>query len=236
VLNISLAIPYDYESERFQKRKATAMKNKLFISIQALFLCLCLMDFAPQAQEYDWAAIDEEDFESFQPTGHIMDVIGIRPGMKVGEVGAGGGRVCVRVARRIGPAGRVYGNDITASALEYMRNRIKREEITNMEVVEGTLTDPRFPKGSLDVVFLTNTYRHLEEPVEILKNIARALNPTGKLGIVESKRYARNAEANEIVENAALAGFELIQLDKSLPRDDIYVFEIKRASDSGRRT
>jgi hypothetical protein len=63
--------------------------------------------------------------------------------------------------------------------------------------------------------------------VEILKNIARSLNVKGKLGIVESKRYARNAESNEIINNAALAGFELIKVDKSLPRDDIYVFRIQ---------
>jgi ubiquinone/menaquinone biosynthesis C-methylase UbiE len=204
------------------------MRTKIFSSIQAPFLCLCFMAFVPQAREYDWAAINEEDFESFQPTDQIMDAIGIREGMSVGEVGAGGGRVCVRVARRVGPTGRVYANDITASALEYMRNRVKREKIMNMEVVEGTLTDPRFPERSLDVVFLTNTYRHLEKPTEILKNIARSLNPEGKLGIVESKRYARNPQSNEIIINAELAGFELIKLDKSLPRDDIYVFRIQR--------
>jgi len=203
------------------------MRTKIFPSIQALFLCLCFLAFVPQAQEYDWAAINEEDFESFQPTGQIMDIIGIKEGMTVGEVGAGGGRVCVRAAGRVGPTGRVYANDITASALEYMRNRVKREKIMNMEVIEGTLTDPRFPERSLDVVFLTNTYRHLDKPVEILKNIARSLNVKGKLGIVESKRYARNAESNEIINNAALAGFELTKVDKSLPRDDIYVFRIQ---------
>ena len=192
-----------------------------------ILLCLYFMAYLPQAQEYDWAAINEEDFEAFQPTKRIMDVIGIHEGMRVGEVGAGGGRVCVRVARRVGPKGRVYANDITASALEYMRSRVKRDKIENMEVVEGSLTDPHFPEGALDVVFLTNTYRHLDRPRDILMNIARSLTWKGKLGIVESKRYARNTEFNEIIENAAAAGFELTELDKSLPRDDIYVFRMK---------
>jgi ubiquinone/menaquinone biosynthesis C-methylase UbiE len=203
------------------------MCKKRFPSIPTLILFLCISGHVTQAQEYDWASINEEDFESFQPTGHIMDVIGIKEGMSVGEVGAGGGRVCVRVAKRIGPTGRVYANDITASALEYMRTRIKRENIKNMEVIEGTLTDPRFPARSLDVVFLTNTYRHLEEPVEILKNIALSLKPEGTLGIVESKRYARNQGSNEIIKNAAAAGFKLTQRDTSLARDDIYVFRLQ---------
>lgn len=211
------------------------MKPKIVPVIPAIFLSLCLLAFVPQAHDYDWASYDEEAFESFQPTGKIMDVIGITEGMSVGEVGAGGGRVIVRVAKRVGPEGRVFANDITASALEYMRDRVKRERITNMEVIEGTLTDPRFPEGALDVVFLTNTYRHLEKPVEVLENIVRSLKPEGKLGIIDSKSYARNEDSNDIIKNAGLAGFELINQDNSLPRDDIYVFQIRHTPESDRR-
>jgi ubiquinone/menaquinone biosynthesis C-methylase UbiE len=202
------------------------MKPKILSSVFTILMTFCLLGFVPQAHEYDWASIDEESFESFQPTDKIMDVIGIEEGMSVGEVGAGGGRVIVRVAKRVGPAGHVYANDITPSALDYMRNRIKREQITNMEVIEGTLTDPCFPESALDVVFLTNTYRHLEKPVDVLKNIASSLKPGGRLGIIEIKRYNRLKDSNEITKNAGFAGFELIKLETSLPRDDIYVFQI----------
>ena len=187
----------------------------------------------PQAHEYDWAAIDEESFESFQPTDKIMDTIGITEGMNVGEVGAGGGRVAVRVARRVGPSGKVYANDITELALEYMRQRCRKDEITNMEVVEGTLTDPRFPEGILDAVYLTNTYRHLDKPLEVLRNIAPSLKPSGKLGIIDSKRYRQDAEgeaeggSNPIILHTDQAGFRLVKLETSMSRDDIYVFELK---------
>ena len=77
----------------------------LMLFCAALFL-FCAPN-EPQAHEYDWAALDEESFESFQPTDKIMDTIGITEGMNVGEVGAGGGRVAVRVARRVGPSGKV---------------------------------------------------------------------------------------------------------------------------------
>ena len=133
------------------------------------FICIAFILMLPlfiAAQEYDWAAIDEEAFEKTQPTEKIMDIIGIKAGMFVAEVGAGGGRVAVRVARRVGPGGRVYANDITDSAIAYMRQRIQRDNIQNMEVVKGTLTDPLLPKGKLDAVYLTFTYRHLDKPVE----------------------------------------------------------------------
>lgn len=203
------------------------MNHKIYRILCIIVLSGFLLPSAPKTQEYDWAAIDEEAFESFQPTGKIMDIIGVEEGSTVGEVGAGGGRVAVRVAKRVGLSGKVYANDITASALQYMRDRIERENIPNMVVVEGTLTDPRFPKEELDIVYLTNTYRHLDKPVEVLKNIAPCLRSGGRMAIIDSKRYARSQGTNEIVSNAEQAGFELIKLDHSLPRDDIYVFGIK---------
>jgi len=203
------------------------MNHKIFRILLLISVMALLFPTFPMAQEYDWAAIDEEIFESSQPTEKIMDIIGVKEKMTVGEVGAGGGRVAVRVAKRVGHSGKVYANDITASALQYMRDRIKRENITNMVVIEGTLTDPRFPNEELDVVYLTNTYRHLDKPVEVLKNIKSSLKFGGRLAIIELKRYARITGSNEIVHNAELAGYRLIKVDNSLPRDDIYLFEIE---------
>lgn len=203
------------------------MDQKITRILFILMLVSLLIPSLSMTQEYDWAAIDEESFESFQPTGKIMDIIGIEEKMIVGEVGAGGGRVAVRVAKRVGPSGKVYANDITASALQYMRDRIKRENIKNMDVIEGTLTDPRFPKEELDIVYLTNTYRHLDKPAEVLKNIKPSLKAGGRLAIIELKRYARIEGSNEIIQNAELAGYRLIKVDNSLPQDDIYLFEIK---------
>jgi ubiquinone/menaquinone biosynthesis C-methylase UbiE len=203
------------------------MNHKIFRILFLISVMALLFPTFPMAQEYDWGAIDEESFESFQPTEKIMDIIGVKEEMTVGEVGAGGGRVAVRVAKRVGHSGKVYANDITASALQYMRDRIKRENITNMVVIEGTLTDPRFPKEELDVVYLTNTYRHLDKPVEVLENIKSSLKFGGRLAIIELKRYARITGSNEIVHNAELAGYRLIKVDNSLPRDDIYLFEIE---------
>jgi ubiquinone/menaquinone biosynthesis C-methylase UbiE len=183
---------------------------------------------ALRSQEYDWAAIDEEGFEKTQPTEKIMDVIGIKAGMFVAEVGAGGGRVAVRVARRVGPGGRVYANDIADSAIAYMRRRVQRENIRNMEVIKGTLTDPLLPKGRLDAVYLTFTYRHLDRPVEVLRNIIPSLKPGGVLAIIESKGYNRDPSNNEILRNAGLAGYELTKLETFLPEDDIYLFQVSK--------
>jgi ubiquinone/menaquinone biosynthesis C-methylase UbiE len=200
--------------------------RKPFPALLAAFILVTPL--ALRSQEYDWAAIDEEAFEKTQPTEKIMDIIGIKAGMFVAEVGAGGGRVAVRVARRVGPGGRVYANDITDSALVYMRQRIQRENIRNMEVVKGTLTDPLLPKSKLDAVYLTFTYRHLDKPVEVLRNIVPSLKPGGVMAIIESKSYNRDPSNNEILKNAGLAGYKLAKLETFLPEDDIYLFQVDK--------
>jgi ubiquinone/menaquinone biosynthesis C-methylase UbiE len=200
--------------------------RKPFPALLAAFILVTPL--ALRSQEYDWAAIDEEAFEKTQPTEKIMDIIGIKAGMFVAEVGAGGGRVAVRVARRVGPGGRVYANDITDSALAYMRQRIQRENIRNMEVVKGTLTDPLLPKSKLDAVYLTFTYRHLDKPVEVLRNIVPSLKPGGVMAIIESKSYNRDPSNNEILKNAGLAGYKLAKLETFLPEDDIYLFQVDK--------
>jgi ubiquinone/menaquinone biosynthesis C-methylase UbiE len=200
--------------------------KKLYPALVAVFILASPL--ALRSQEYDWAAIDEAGFEKTQPTEKIMDVIGIKAGMFVAEVGAGGGRVAVRVARRVGPGGRVYANDIADSAIAYMRQRVQRENILNMEVIKGTLTDPLLPKGRLDAVYLTFTYRHLDRPVEVLRNIIPSLKPGGVLAIIESKRYNRDPSNNEILRNAGFAGYELTKLETFLPEDDIYLFQVSK--------
>jgi len=198
---------------------------KRFPACIAAILLVLPLGLPSRQHEYDWAKIDEEAFEKVQPTGKIMDVIGITAGMQVGEVGAGGGRVAVKVARRVGPDGRVFANDITESALKYMRERCVRENIRNMDVVKGTLTDPRFPKGKLDVVYMTYTYRHLDKPVDVLTNVAPALKPGGVLAIIDSKSYNREPSKNEIIRNAGRAGFKLVRIETFMPEDDLYIFQ-----------
>ena len=92
-----------------------------------------------------WSKTWEEKFESFQPSGKIMDTIGVQPGMHVGEIGAGNGRFAVKVAERVGAAGMVYANDIDPQAVAFMERRCERERITNLTVIHSKELHPGFP-------------------------------------------------------------------------------------------
>lgn len=133
----------------------------LFCSIQILF-----------AQEKKF---DIEEWEiglnKRQPPVTIMDAIGFKEGMIVGEVGAGTGRMTMWLADRVRDSGKVYANDIDTEALKHLEERCKRDGFSNIETIVGDVADPKLPMRKLDIVFMINVYHHLDEPVPLISNI-----------------------------------------------------------------
>ena len=180
-----------------------------------------------------WSEEWEARFEPIQPTARIMDTLGISPGMIVAEIGAGNGRFAVRVAARVGDSGRVYANDIDPEALEFMRDRCRRENPQNMTVIRGSATDPMLPPARMDMIYVINSYEHFDDPVTILENAAPALKPGGILAIIATDpNKAPDARGHSvplevILHDASVAGFEILRMATFLPRDNIYIFRVR---------
>jgi ubiquinone/menaquinone biosynthesis C-methylase UbiE len=169
----------------------------------------------------------------FQPPDRVMDSIGVAPGMMVGEVGAGRGRYVVHMARRVGPKGKIYANDIDADALSYLQRRCKRDSIPNVVTILGAVTDPKLPRNALDMVYLINTYHHLEEPVELMRNIGASLKANGFLVIIEHdpEKFPGQDETHvtridSLIAQTGRAGYELVKMMTFLERDNIGVFRL----------
>jgi len=167
---------------------------------------------------------------ALQPPEQVMDAIGISPGMTVAEVGAGHGRYAVRMAERVGEAGKVYAEDIDAEALAYIRERCERDGIDNIETILGEVDDPLLPEGRCDVVYLINTYHHLDRPVELLHNILPALTDDGILVIIDHdpdkhpEAGSHSTPQNRLFDEAYRAGFALVRIETFLPWDNINIF------------
>lgn len=169
-----------------------------------------------------------------QPPGPIMDAIGLKLGMVVGEVGAGQGRFTVHLASRVGPAGKVYANDIDGGGLAHIRERCERDGITNVETILGRVDDPLFPRDSLDLAFMILTYHHLSRPVDLLKNLAPSLKPGAIVAVVDPDpvkdsdgRGFESTSREEIEKDAAAAGYELVRLETFLSRDNLFILRVK---------
>lgn len=175
----------------------------------------------------------EARHNAYQPPERVMDAIGVKPGMVIAEVGAGRGRYVVHISRRVGETGKVYANDIDGDKLEYVEFRCRRDSIFNVATILGEVTDPHLPEGELDVVYMINTYHHLDKPVELMKNIIPALNPGGVLVIIEHDPVkcpdagSHSTPQEVLFENASRAGFNLIRIETFLARDNINIFRPK---------
>lgn len=184
-----------------------------------------------------------EDYQNeYQPPELIMDTIGIRPGMVVAEVGAGRGRFVVHMAARVGFDGKVYANDIDVKKLEYLRYRCERDSIYNVDTILGEVDDPLLPEGEMDVVYMINTYHHLAQPVELMRNIIPSLKPGGRLVVIEHdpEKYPEagpdhSTPHDELIQEAEAAGYELLRLVDFLERDNINVFHPIPSAANGTR-
>jgi len=142
--------------------------------------------FPPQ----DLGLLSAPDRDDWSKPDLIMDVLGIADGAVVADLGAGGGWFTIRLARRVGPNGLVYAQDIQPQMIEAINRRVQQEGLTNVRTVLGTPTDPRLP-GGLDAVLIVDAYREMDDPgkpevlQDLLRRIDDALKPQGRIGIVD---------------------------------------------------
>jgi predicted methyltransferase len=149
-------------------------------------------ELAPQAHgrlfpPKDLGLLEGPDRDAWQKPDQIMDALGIADGARVADVGAGAGWFTIRLARRVGPNGLVYAQDIQREPLEAIRRRVGREGLSNVETRLATETSPNLPLGALDAVLIVDTYPEVADRVALLRSLAASLKSGGRIGIVNYK-------------------------------------------------
>jgi ubiquinone/menaquinone biosynthesis C-methylase UbiE len=214
---------------------------KLFLSARVISVCLLsLFAFNVLNAQNDLTEEWEMAYQQRQPPEKIMAAIGIKPGMTIGEVGAGRGRFTVYMAREVGKSGKIYANDIDEKALSYLKGRAVRQGFKNIETITGSPDDPRLPDNSLDMVVMVLVYHMLESPDNLLRNIKNGLKPganliiidpvdrliDGEFGIDRSKPGEQPPTIKERIEKSAReTGYELLRTETFLPDDYIFILK-----------
>jgi len=147
-------------------------------------LCVLLVGFTGTVagQRFDAAAALKQ---AEREVPSLADVLELKAGMFVADVGAGFGAWTVTMARRIGPSGRVYATEIGTEQLTAIRAAVARERLENVVVLEGSVGSANLPDGCCDAVFLRDVYHHLTRPEAFDKSIVSALRPGGRLAIID---------------------------------------------------
>ena len=176
-------------------------------------------------QPQNLGLLEGPDRDAWQKPDRIMDALGIADGSVVADLGAGGGWFTIRLARRVGPNGIVYAEDIQPQMLEATGRRVGREGLRNVRTVMGAPDDPRLPVGRLDAVLILDVYHEMEDPVTLLRNVKRTLKPSGRVGIVDYRKdgggpgppLEERVDSEAILRDAMTAGLRLIKRETFLP-------------------
>ncbi len=143
----------------------------------------------------------------------VMDVLSIRSGKNVADIGAGSGWFTVRAAKRVGAGGAVYAVDINPEAVRYISDRAGKEKLANVKAILSKPDDPLLPKDSVDAVLLLKTYHEVAHPVELLRNLRGALRAGAKVGIID--RYGNGEDhgigSDVVIREAKEAGYRLME-------------------------
>ena len=185
------------------------------------------------AKRYSYAGPGRDEW---QKPDAVLALLGVGPGARVADVGAGGGYFTFRLAEAVGESGRVYAVDVDDDMVGYLEQRARELGAANVTVVRGAYDDPKLPDGEIDLVLVCDTYHHIAERTAYFRRMLADLAPNGRVAIVEfdgrgggfAPTFGHFTDPEEIAREMREAGYEPIAKHDILPRQS---FQIFRADD-----
>jgi len=179
--------------------------------------------------------LEPPDRDEWQRADQIMDALGVGEASFVADLGAGSGWFTIQLAGRVGPNGLVLAEDIQRPMIQAIKIRVDRIGLKNVTTVLGTATDPRLPVP-VDAVLIVDAYHEMEQPVELLRNVATKLKPAGRIGIVDFTKdgggpgpaMEERVDPEVVIRDAQAAGLVLRSRENFLKYQYMLVFEKPR--------
>src|SRR5262245_45438382 len=181
-------------------------------------------------QGADWLEREERDIE--EAPDKALDALDLQTGSTVADIGAGSGYMTIRMAKRVGPSGKVYAEDIQPEMIALLKKRLQKDRVANVIPVLGTYDDPMLPAATIDLMLLVDVYHEFSDPVKMLGGMRAALKSGGRLVLLEYRkedptvpiRFEHKMSVQEAKAEVEAAGFTLTKVDERLPRQHILIF------------
>ena len=178
----------------------------------------------------DWLSRPEREEEE-QPKLAI-DALNIPKGATVADIGAGSGYMTALLARRVGPKGKVYANDIQPRMLDLLRRYMVQQKLTNVEPVLGAIDDPKLPADTIDLALMVDVYHEFSEPQKMLRGIRSALKTDGRIVLIEYRgedpsvpiKPEHKMTVVQVRAEVEPEGFRFAKTIEILPRQHIIIF------------
>lgn len=182
--------------------------------------------------------LERPEREKEEAPTKLLKALDIKEGQLIADIGAGSGYHAFRMAPLVGAKGKILAVDIQQEMLDLMNAKAKKDKVTNVETVLGTETDPKLPKGEVDLIILVDVYHEFSHPYEMAEKMVAALKPGGRMAFVEFrledaevpiKLVHKMSERQVILEMSEFADVEHEKTIKTLPWQHIVLFKKKAA-------
>lgn len=179
--------------------------------------------------------LEREERNQEEHSEQLVDELGLKPGQTAADIGAGTGYFTRRMAKKVEPAGTILAEDIQPEMLALLTNRLAVLDITNVRPILGTVTDPKLPASSVDLVLLVDVYHELEFPFEMMQAVCRSLKPDGRVVLVEFRgedpavpiKPLHKMTESQVKKEMAGLPLEWVETRHALPWQNIFIFRRK---------
>jgi ubiquinone/menaquinone biosynthesis C-methylase UbiE len=188
------------------------------------------------AEVMSWEGVDwlyrETRIEEEQPEA-MLDALKIPKGATVADVGAGAGYHSVRMAKRVGPKGRVLASDLQPEMLRMLQRNAREARVTNIKPIRATQLDPKLPEAEVDLILMVDVYHECSDPDITLQGLWKALKPKGRLVLVEFRgedetvpiKPEHKMTLNQVRKEVEPQGFSFKESLEFLPWQHVIIFE-----------
>jgi predicted methyltransferase len=174
---------------------------------------------------------DERREEKLQ-INRVMDILGIKEGSRVADIGAGSGWFTVRAARRVGARGAVYAVEINEDYLKHIAERASKEQLSNVRTILGKEDDPLLPKAGVDAVLILKTYHEIADPIRLMRHLRGSLAAGALVGIIDRNGAGddHGLDDRKVIRELERAGFALVGQYDFVKPDKMDYFLVFRAA------
>ena len=180
----------------------------------------------------DLSIFEGEDRAKNLQIDRVMDILKITDGKTVADIGAGSGWFTTRAAKKVGEKGKVFAVEINQEYINYINERAKKENFSNIQTVLGTEDDPKLPDNSVDAVLILKTYHEIGQPVKVLEKVRKSLKKDALVGIIDRNGSGddHGIKMETVIDEMKRAGFSPVDQYDFVKPDGMDYFLVFRAA------
>jgi ubiquinone/menaquinone biosynthesis C-methylase UbiE len=220
-------------------KSRSILRRKAFLAVGIALACMATVLAGraqhplPETHSNYIHSLEDAKRAEWQKPEEVVAKLGLKPGDKVADLGAGSGYFTMLFAKAVGPQGKVYAIDILPEMLDYIRQRAQDEEVKNIQLVLAQPQNPKLPPASVDVIFICDTLHYISGRPTYYPLLVQALRPGGRLVNVDFYKKplplgpspAMKIDKQVMIEEAKTAGFRVVQDYDFLPYQYFLIFQ-----------